>query len=147
MPRLISNLLLLHDLRIDLIGTVLALPQSEMRGNAMKEGFGKYVASKREQAVDKLLHKAYIANRLAKISHGRSRAVLYGIKYKHLSQAVAITGTKTYCDSVIELPIQLFGISTARGYRFHVPAGRLTPIAMQRLESPDSRGLDAITAA
>jgi len=101
----------------------------------MASAFKQYLKSSRADSAGKLLQKAYIANRLAKICHGRSRSALYGLKCRCLSQALELTDTGSFCDSVVSYPIQLIGVTTARGYRFHVPPERLSGDALRSLRN------------
>jgi hypothetical protein len=93
-----------------------------------------------------LLDKAYQANKLAKICAGRSRAALYGLKYLHLSHGLELAEGEVFCDSVVDASTPLIGVTTAQGYRFHVPASQLSEGALRSLQMTNRRTIDVDAA-
>ena len=108
----------------------------------MKLGFRQYLSATRHEAMNTLLHKAHIANRLAKVCRGSQRSSLYDLKHRHLSQAIELSSEGAVCDSVTTFPTRIIGITTRQGYRFHVPLERLSASARAHFDySPEARSL------
>jgi hypothetical protein len=112
----------------------------------MQKTFNEYLRERREESVRILLDKAHRANKLAKICSDRSRSVLYGVKYSHLSRGLELDNGESFCDSVVEHPVPLIGVTTKVGYRFHVPASRLSNGALKMLHKTNRGPVDAETA-
>jgi hypothetical protein len=101
----------------------------------MKPGFRQYLNATRNHAMNTLLHKAYVANRLAKVCRGSQRSRLYDLKCRHLSQAIELSRDEAVCDSVASSPTRIIGITTRQGYRFHVPFERLSELARAHFDN------------
>jgi hypothetical protein len=84
--------------------------------------FSRYLERNREGAAKALLTKAYLANKIAKISVGKQRETLYELKGRFLSSALKLTPTSFLVDSQTQLGGSnlLVGITTNVGFRFHV---------------------------
>lgn len=84
--------------------------------------FRKYLEHSKERAANTLLEKAYLANRIAKISGGDQREKLYQLKSRYLSAAIRLVPEMFLVDSRIVLGGKnaLLGITTNVGFRFHV---------------------------
>ena len=101
----------------------------------MKAGFREYLETQRQRAMRTLLEKAYVANRLAKLSRGEQRSRLYELKCQHISQAIVLSVADIICDSVLGSSSRIIGISSRQGYRFHVPLERLSPAAREHFHN------------
>ena len=95
----------------------------------MRIGFKEHLEATRHEAVRSLLHKAYVANRLAKLSYGVQRLRLYELKCRYLSQAIELSATDIILDSMLGSQFGIIGITTKHGYRFHVPLKGLSAAA------------------
>ena len=84
--------------------------------------FRNYIEQSKENAAKTLLEKAYLANRIAKISGGDQREKLYQLKSRYLSAAIRLMPKMFLVDSRIVLGGKnaLLGITSHAGYRFHV---------------------------
>jgi hypothetical protein len=84
--------------------------------------FSKYLERNRERAAKALLTKAYLANKIAKISAKKQRETLYKLKGRFLSSALRLAPRSFLIDSQIQLgdSKMLVGITTNVGFRFHV---------------------------
>lgn len=84
--------------------------------------FRKYLEHSKERAANTLLEKAYLANRIAKISGGDQREKLYRLKSRYLSAAIRLVPEMFLVDSriVLDGKKRLLGITTNVGFRFHV---------------------------
>jgi hypothetical protein len=92
----------------------------------MKGTFRDHLEATRRQAMDALLHKAYLANALAKLSRGSQRSKLYRLKCRYLSEAIELSHADFVCDSMLTSRVRIIRITSARGYRFHVPLSGLS---------------------
>lgn len=99
----------------------------------MNFAFKEYLQARRPESARLLLNKAYQANKLAKVCGGRSRAILYSLKYLHLSHGLELSDGGVFCDSSDDQPTPLIGVTTMHGYRFHVPSTRLSEGALRSL--------------
>jgi len=84
--------------------------------------FRHYLEDNEENAAKALLEKAYIANRIAKISVGEQREKLYRLKKRYLAAAIRLMPKMFLVDSRIVLSGKsaLLGLTSNVGYRFHV---------------------------
>ena len=84
--------------------------------------FRNYLERSKERAARTLLGKAYLANRIAKVSVGKQREKLYELKGRYLSKALRLTPRSFLVDSRTPLGSRdtLLGITTNAGFRFHV---------------------------
>lgn len=112
----------------------------------MQKIFSQYLRERRAESARMLLDKAYQANKLAKVCSGRSRAVLYDLKHHLLSQGVKLSEGEVFCDSVINGPFPLIGVTTTVGYSFHVPASQLSEEARRLLQMANRRTVDGEAA-
>ena len=87
--------------------------------------FGEYIKRVGPELTLQLVEKAYRANRLAKITSGESKMVLYGIKYKYLSRAVDLKPDWFYVDSTTHAGNMIvLGVTSKVGFSFHIPEDR-----------------------
>jgi len=84
--------------------------------------FKSYLEQGKENAAKTLLEKAYLANRIAKITGGDQREKLYRLKSRYLSTAIRLMPKMFLVDSrtVLDGRNALLGITSNVGYRFHV---------------------------
>jgi len=99
----------------------------------MNTTFNDYLRERRSESARLLLNKAYQANKIAKVCVGRAKAILYALKYLHLSRALELSDRGVFCDSIADQPAQLIGVTTMQGYRFHVPSTQLSEGALRSL--------------
>lgn len=88
--------------------------------------FEEYLREVGPQLTLSLVEKANCANRLAKLSTGGSKLVLYRLKCKHLSRALDLKPDWFYIDSRTCIGKRvILGITSKIGFAFHIPADRL----------------------
>lgn len=84
--------------------------------------FRHYLEQNKENAARTLVNKAYLANKIAKISVGEQREKMYQLKNRYLTTASRLMPEMFLVDSRIVLrgKNELLGLTTKVGYRFHV---------------------------
>jgi hypothetical protein len=84
--------------------------------------FSDYVERSKQRSVGALLSKAYLANRIAKLSVGEQRERLYRLKSRYIYKALELGPQSFVVDSWIHLDEEtiLVGITSSVGFRFHV---------------------------
>ena len=105
----------------------------------MNTTFNDYLRARRPESARLQLNKAYQANKIAKVCVGRAKAILYSLKYLHLSHGLELSDGEVFCDSIADQPIQLIGVTTMQGYRFHVPSTQLSEGALRALHMANRR--------
>src|SRR2546429_2147864 len=89
---------------------------------AKTSSFRHYLEHNKENAARTLLERAYVANKIAKISVGEQREKLYRLKNRYLATAIRLVPKMFLVDSRIALSEKsaLLGLTSKVGYRFHV---------------------------
>ena len=88
--------------------------------------FGEYIKRVGPELTLQLVEKAYRANRLAKITSGKSKMALYRIKHKYLSRAVDLKPDWFYIDSTTRVGNMIvLGVTSKVGFSFHIPEDRI----------------------
>lgn len=84
--------------------------------------FSEYLEQNRDRLARRLIEKAYVANRIAKVCVGRQRKRLYGLKTRYLSAAFALMPNSFLVDSrtIVGNGTVLVGVTSSAGFRFHV---------------------------
>jgi hypothetical protein len=105
--------------------------------------FKRYLERNRKELGKRLLEKAYIANRLAKLSSGRQRTKLYNLKYKYVVSAMRLLPETFRVDPGVGEDFDrrpVLGIRTRVGFSFHIPATEI-PDQVQVLLDAERGGL------
>jgi hypothetical protein len=92
-----------------------------------QETFTNYLTHTRLQALRAILTRAKQSNHLAKILAGVAQKNAYTVKYRALSEAIALAPEVFSIDSI------QVGITGPEGFRFHVPLDTLSPEAREIL--------------
>jgi hypothetical protein len=114
---------------------------------AYRPTFKEYLEQSSEKLTRRLIEKAYVANKLAKITSGESKWRLYCLKYQYLSSAMKLKPTWFCVDSQKRLGDSiLLGVTTLPGFAFHVPAHRLTNGAYSTAQQRTEGAMETIHA-
>jgi hypothetical protein len=92
-----------------------------------RASFKELIERSRRPLGQRLLERAYAANKLAKACQGPTRRHLYSVKHRCLSRAIEIMPDSFYVDSQVENGRGvILGVRSYEGFSFHIPESGLS---------------------
>ena len=113
----------------------------------MRKAFREILRANRGAAGKQLLEKAFVANRLAKISRGKQRARLYGLKQRYVLSAMRLLPETFAVDGVLKTDERVVvGVQTTVGFAFHLPGDEMPATLHALMEAARRSSVEARVA-